>query len=182
MSFSDDEKFTTLTPSFQSFLVSKGEKHSIFLIPQIFYQYFGNSKRIKIITIEIRLFTFFTDLILRLRRFSFDKVRSEKEEEEKFLVLSTKNKTLHHQIFEEKNALSAKTSISFTELNIQKQGIIERAIKKRDNRSQALKFLLDGGVVIITGDERYYLNKKKMIEFKKRLNFIGRMMIPDIDN
>jgi hypothetical protein len=86
------------------------------------------------------------------------------------------------QIFEEKNALSAKTSISFTELNIQKQGIIERAIKKRDNRSQALKFLLDGGVVIITGDERYYLNKKKMIEFKKRLNFIGRMMIPDIDN
>ncbi len=86
------------------------------------------------------------------------------------------------QIFEEKNALSAKTSISFTELNIQKQGIIERAIKKRDNRIQALKFLLDGGVVIITGDERYYLNKKKMIEFKKRLNFIGRMMIPDIDN
>ena len=86
------------------------------------------------------------------------------------------------QIFEEKNALSAKTSISFTELNIQKQGIIERAIKKRDNRIHALKFLLDGGVVIITGDERYYLNKKKMIEFKKRLNFIGRMMIPDIDN
>ncbi|HOT21660.1 MAG TPA: hypothetical protein PLD67_03720 [Sedimentibacter sp.] len=86
------------------------------------------------------------------------------------------------QIFEEKNALSAKTAISYTELNIQEQGIIERAIKKRDNRSQALKFLLDGGVVIITGDERYYLNKKKMIEFKKRLNFIGRMMVPDIDN
>ncbi|HQO72870.1 MAG TPA: hypothetical protein PLJ53_09020 [Sedimentibacter sp.] len=86
------------------------------------------------------------------------------------------------QIFEEKNALSAKTAISFTELNIQEQGIIERAIKKRDNRSQALKFLLDGGVVIITGDERYYLNKKKMIEFKKRLNFIGRLMVPDIDN
>ena len=86
------------------------------------------------------------------------------------------------QIFEEKNALSAKTAISYTDLNIQKQGIIERAIKKRDNRTHALKFLLDGGVVIITGDERYYLNKKKMIEFKKRLNFIGRMMVPDIDN
>ncbi|HOA20316.1 MAG TPA: hypothetical protein PKH42_07510 [Sedimentibacter sp.] len=86
------------------------------------------------------------------------------------------------QIFEEKNALSAKTAISYTDLNIQKQGIIERAIKKRDNRIHALKFLLDGGVVIITGDERYYLNKKKMTEFKKRLNFIGRMMVPDIDN
>jgi len=86
------------------------------------------------------------------------------------------------KVFENKNALSAKTAISYTELNIQKQGTIDRAIKKRDNRSHALKFLLDGGVVIITGDERYYLNKKKMTEFKKRLNFIGRMMVPDIDN
>jgi|LSQX01.3.fsa_nt_gb hypothetical protein len=86
------------------------------------------------------------------------------------------------QVFEDKNALSAKTAISATELNIQKQGIMERAIKKRDNRAHALKFLLDGGVVITTGDQRYYLNKKKMLEFKKRLNFFGRMMIPDIDN
>lgn len=86
------------------------------------------------------------------------------------------------QVFEDKNALSAKTAISAAGLNIQKQGIMERAIKKRDNRFHALKFLLDGGVVIITGDERYYLNKKKMLAFKNRLNFIGRMMIPDIDD
>ena len=86
------------------------------------------------------------------------------------------------RVFEEKNALSVKTAINATELNIQKQGILDRAIKKRDNRAQALKFLMDGGVVIITGDERFYFNKKKMLEFKKRLNFFGRMMIPDIDN
>ena len=86
------------------------------------------------------------------------------------------------RIFEEKNALSSKTAISATELNIQKQSVIDRAIKKRDNRAHALKFLMDGGVVIITAYERYYLDKKKMVTFRNKLNFIARMMIPNIDN
>ena len=86
------------------------------------------------------------------------------------------------RIFEEKNALSSKSAISATELNIQKQSVIDRAIKKRDNRAHALKFLMDGGVVIITAYERYYLDKKKMVTFRNKLNFIARMMIPNIDN
>ena len=86
------------------------------------------------------------------------------------------------QIFEEKNALSAKAAITATQLNIRDQGILERAIKKRDNRSHALKFLLNGRVVIITADKSYYLDKNRMVVFRKELNFIGRMMIPSIDN
>lgn len=86
------------------------------------------------------------------------------------------------RIFEEMNALSGKTAISASKLNIREQGFVERAIKKRDNRSHALKFLLDGGVVITTSEQRYYLDKNKMLVFRKELNFITRMMIPNIDN
>lgn len=86
------------------------------------------------------------------------------------------------KIFEEKNALSANTAITAEELNVRKQGVIDRAIKKRDNKYHALKFLMDGGVVVTTSYTRYYLKKKKLADYKKRLNFIGRMMIPDIDD
>ncbi len=86
------------------------------------------------------------------------------------------------RIFEEKNALSPSTAITAEELNIRKMGVIDRAIKKKDNRHHALKFLMDGGVVVTTSYTRLYLNKKKMAAYKNKLNFIGRMMIPDIDD
>lgn len=86
------------------------------------------------------------------------------------------------QIFEEKNALSVKTAISATKLNIRKQSFAERSLTRRDYRFNALKLLLDGGVVIITADNSYYLDKKKMSAFRKKLNFFARTMIPNIDN
>ena len=97
------------------------------------------------------------------------------------VITMRRNITKVVKLFEEKNALSAKTAISAADLNIKEQSFLEKAIKSRDNRPHALKFLLNGGVVITTGDQRLYLDKKKMPAFKNRLNPYGRMMIPDID-
>ena len=86
------------------------------------------------------------------------------------------------KIFEEKNAISAKTSITARELNIREQSVVERAFKKRDNRALALNFLLNSEAVIVTPYGTYYLDKNRMIALKEELNFIARMMIPNIDN
>jgi len=82
------------------------------------------------------------------------------------------------KIFEEKDALSAKTAASAESLGIRKQSFLERAIKRRDNRIHALQFLINAGIVITTSEGEYYLNKKKMAAFRRDGNFIARFIIP----
>ncbi|HZX46685.1 MAG TPA: hypothetical protein VFF83_05390 [Clostridia bacterium] len=82
------------------------------------------------------------------------------------------------KVFEEKDALSAKTAASADSLGIRKQGFLERAIKRRDNRIHALQFLISAGIVITTSDGRYYLSKKKMTAFRRDGNFVARFIIP----
>lgn len=86
------------------------------------------------------------------------------------------------KIFEEKNALSSKTAIDPIRLGIWEQDMMEKAFKKKDNRHLALKFLLNGEVILITVDGNYYLNKDRISAFKEELNFVGRMMIPNIND
>ena len=86
------------------------------------------------------------------------------------------------KVFEEKNALAAKTAVSGESLGIRKQCFLDRAVKRRDNRIHALKFMVDAGVVSITSDGRYYLSKKKMAAFRRNGNFIARFIIPPQDN
>jgi hypothetical protein len=82
------------------------------------------------------------------------------------------------KVFEEKNALAAKTAASIESLGIRKQGFIERAVKRRDNKIYALQFLMNAGIVITTSDGKYYLNKKKMAAFRRDGNFMARFLIP----
>jgi len=82
------------------------------------------------------------------------------------------------RVFEEKNALAAKAAVSSEGLGIRKQGFLERAVKRRDNRIHAMRFLLSAGIVITTSDGRYYLSKKKMAAFRKNGNFVARFTIP----
>ena len=82
------------------------------------------------------------------------------------------------KVFEEKNALTAKTAASAESLGIRKQGFLERAIKMRDNKIYALQFLISAGIVITTSDGKYYLNKKKMAAFRRDGNFVARFIIP----
>lgn len=100
------------------------------------------------------------------------------------LLIITMNRNVKKvvKIFEEKNALSAKTAINGIRLGIRQQSASERAFKKRDNRALALNFLFTGGVVSVTDDQRYYLDKNRMIAYKEELNFIASMMIPNIYN
>jgi hypothetical protein len=86
------------------------------------------------------------------------------------------------KVFEEKNALAAKTAVSGESLNIRKQGFLERAVKRRDNRIHALQFLMSAGIVITTSDGRCYLNKKKMAAFRRDGNFVARFIIPPQNN
>jgi hypothetical protein len=85
------------------------------------------------------------------------------------------------KVFEEKNALTAKTAVSSESLGIRKQDFLERAIKRRDNRIHALQFLMNTGLVITTPDGRIYLNKKKMAEFRRNGNFVARFVIPPLN-
>src|SRR5690554_1849740 len=82
------------------------------------------------------------------------------------------------KVFEEKKALSSKTAVSGEDLDIRKQSFVERAVKKRDNRIHALKFLINAGLVKATSDGRYYLSKKKMASFRRDGNIIVRFIIP----
>jgi hypothetical protein len=82
------------------------------------------------------------------------------------------------KVFEEKNALTAKTAASIESLGIRKQSFLERAIKRRDNRIHALQFLISAGIVIATPEGGYYLNKKKMAAFRRDGNFVARFIIP----
>ncbi|MGI6697684.1 MAG: hypothetical protein GX918_00555 [Clostridiales bacterium] len=82
------------------------------------------------------------------------------------------------KVFEEKNALSAKTAVSIESLGIRKQGFLERAMKRRDNRIHALQFLISAGIVVTNADGMYYLSKKKMAAFRRDGNFVARFIIP----
>ncbi|MDD3851513.1 MAG: hypothetical protein PHS13_07860, partial [Firmicutes bacterium] len=86
------------------------------------------------------------------------------------------------KVFEENNALAAKAAVSGESLGIRKQGFLERAVKRRDNRIHALQFMLNAGLVITTSDGRYYLNKKKMVAFRRDGNFVARFIIPPQNN
>jgi hypothetical protein len=82
------------------------------------------------------------------------------------------------KVFEEKNALTAKTAASIESLGIRKQSFLERAVKMKDNRVHALQFLISAGIVVTNADGRYYLSKKKMAAFRRDGNFIARFLIP----
>ncbi len=85
------------------------------------------------------------------------------------------------KIFDEKKALSAKTAVSNDILGIKKQGIFERALKRRDNRIHALQFLINAELVMMTSDGRLYLKKGKMDSYRERGNLIARIIIPSLD-
>lgn len=85
------------------------------------------------------------------------------------------------QAFEERDALDAKGAVSIADLGIRKQDFLERIVKMRDNRIQALKFLMDAGIVSGNADGRIYLNKKKMYAFRREGNFTARFIIPPQD-
>lgn len=82
------------------------------------------------------------------------------------------------KVFEEKDALAAKTAVSIESLGIRKQGFLERAMKRRDNRIHALQFLISAGIVVTNADGMYYLSKKKMAAFRRDGNFVARFIIP----
>lgn len=86
------------------------------------------------------------------------------------------------KIFQDKRALTAETAVSVENLGIIKQNLLERTVKRRDNRIHALKFMTGYEFVITTNDERYYLNKKKMAAFRRDGNFVVRFIIPHLDN
>jgi hypothetical protein len=87
------------------------------------------------------------------------------------------------KIFEKNNALTAKTAVSLENLGIIQQNLLERTVKRRDDRIHALKFLMGYQCVITSDNERYYLNKKKMATFRRDGNLIARFIIPpNLDN
>lgn len=86
------------------------------------------------------------------------------------------------RVFENKKALTAKTAVSFESLGIIKQDLLERTVKRRDNRIHALKFLMGYEFVVTTADERCYLDKKKLATFRRDGNFSAKFIIPNMDN
>ncbi len=86
------------------------------------------------------------------------------------------------KVFEGKNALDLENAISEKELGIQKQSFIDRAIKSRKNEIHALKFLMEAGIVLATTDGKFYYDKRKIVQVRENSNFIGRFILPEIDN
>jgi len=69
------------------------------------------------------------------------------------------------KIFRGHNATDSKTARTVDELGLRPLGFLERMMRRRDYKPQALNALMQAGIVKTTGDGRLYLSEDKLAEF-----------------
>ncbi len=77
------------------------------------------------------------------------------------LLLRRTNKNIIKKL-REKNALSPEQAVSREDLGIKTPSLLIKMVKARDNRLQALDFLLKAGVIIVTKEELIYLSEARL--------------------
>jgi len=66
------------------------------------------------------------------------------------------------KIFRRQNAVDKSTARSVDELGLRPAGMMQRMMRTRDYKPQALTILVQADIVKITGDGRYYLSEDKL--------------------
>ena len=68
------------------------------------------------------------------------------------------------RIFRDHNAIDSKTARTIDELGLRPPGMLERMMRRRDYKPQALNALIQVGIVKMTEDGRVYLSEDKLAE------------------
>ncbi len=83
------------------------------------------------------------------------------------------------KIFREKNALDMESAITRDALGIKPRTFMERMLKMRDYKPDALKFLLSAKIVRVTDDDRLYFSGEQLAFFHKEgKSKILRFLLP----
>jgi len=69
------------------------------------------------------------------------------------------------KIFRAHNATDSKTARTVDELGLRPLGMLERMMRRRDYKPQALTALMQAGIVKTTEDGKVYLSEDKLAEF-----------------
>jgi hypothetical protein len=69
------------------------------------------------------------------------------------------------KIFRAQNATESKNARTIDELGLRPLGVMERMMRRRDYKPQALDALVQMGVVKVTEDGKLYLSEEKLSEF-----------------
>ena len=68
------------------------------------------------------------------------------------------------KIFRAQNATESKNARTIDELGLRPPGVMERMMRRRDYKPQALNALMQMGVVKVTEDGKLYLSEEKLAE------------------
>jgi len=68
------------------------------------------------------------------------------------------------KIFRRHNATDSKNARTIDELGLRPPGMLERMMRQRDYKPQALDMLLQAGIIKATEDGRLYLSEEKLSE------------------
>jgi len=69
------------------------------------------------------------------------------------------------RIFREHNATESKNACTIDELGLRPPGVLERMMRRRDYKPQALSSLMQAGVIQQTEEGKLYLSEEKLAEF-----------------
>jgi len=69
------------------------------------------------------------------------------------------------RIFRKSNATDSKTARTVDELGLRPLGVLERMMRRRDYKPQALNALMQAGVIQVTEDGRLYLSEENLAGF-----------------
>ena len=68
------------------------------------------------------------------------------------------------KIFRESNAVDSKTARTVDELGLRPPGVLERMMRRRDYKPQALNAMIQVGIIKTTEDGKVYLSEEKLAE------------------
>jgi hypothetical protein len=76
------------------------------------------------------------------------------------------------EIFESKNAIGIQQAKTIDELGLRPPGFVERLVRFRDYRQNAMKLLAQAGIVFMTEEGKLFIPREKFEEIsKQRKNF-----------
>ncbi len=78
------------------------------------------------------------------------------------LVLQKKAIRAVTKIFREKKALKYENAVTAEELGIKQRTFLERMVKMRDYKPEALQFLLNAKIVKTTEDNKFYFSEEQL--------------------
>jgi len=95
------------------------------------------------------------------------------------LILQRRAITSVLKIFRQKNALDAENAVTREELGIRPRTFMERMVKMRDYRPDALQFLLNAKIVKENEDSKLYFSEEQLVSlYENSTSKILKFLLP----